>query len=366
MKKVGILTFHNAHNWGASLQLYALKTYLENLGYEVKVINYRNKTIESNYLYNQKIDVKVNSVKRVLKYIFLEVEKLYSDSQYKEKWKKFNEFINKMTDNDDEIKDIEKLSELDVDYFICGSDQIWNYTLTNGLDGVYFCDFNTKAKKIAYAASMGVKSLPDEEEKKFRQYLQNFDNISVREESLKEYAQKMTDKEIEKVLDPTLLLEREAYANIEKKVNLKKYLLLYTLIDDKRLTKISKYIAKKLGLEVVELRYKKSITRIGKKQIANIGPEEFLGLIDGADFVITNSFHGTVFSILFNKKFYTVPIKLVNSRIENLLRITNLEKRCIRNIDEINIEDTINYEDVILKIKEEKNKSEEFLKKSLK
>lgn len=366
MKKVGIITFHNAHNWGASLQLYALKRYLEESGYQVKVINYRNTEIESNYLKKRKIKCKIKNPKTLLKYIFLWMEEIYSRKQYNQKWNKFNHFINDITDNEKVIEDIKEIENMDVDYFVFGSDQIWNHSLTNGFDGVYFGDFKTNAKKISYAASLGFKELPEKEEEEFKKLLQNFNAISVREEALKDYIKKISNQDVTKVLDPTLLLNKEKYLKIAQKPDLKKkYLLLYTLVDNKKLIQISQYIAQKLGLEIVELRYSKTLKKIGKKQIANIGPEEFLGLINGAEFIITNSFHGTVFSILFHKKFYTIPISKVNSRIENLLEITKLEKRCIREIEEVDLETEIDYKQAEENLQKEKNQSINFLEKSL-
>lgn len=366
MKKIGILTFHNAHNWGAALQVYALKKYLIKKGYNVSVINYKNHTIESNYLYSQPIKYKVKSLKSCLKYFFLVLERLYARKQYVQKWEKFNRFIQKIIDNQVEVSKLREIEKMKYNYIICGSDQIWNYTLTNGFDKAYFCDFKTDAVKISYAASMGLKCLPKQEEEEFKNYIQNFDYISVREEELKKYINSLVDNKVEVVLDPTLLLEKEDYNEIEQEINIGRYLLVYTLKDDKKLMKISKYIAKKMNLKIIELRYEKTLKRIGKHQIANVGPEDFLGLINNAEFIITNSFHGTVFSIIYNKLFYTIPVNAVNSRIENLLTLTKLNRRLINSIEDVNLEDDINFEMAMNCIKKNKKISEEFLEMALK
>ena len=246
--KIGILTFQNAHNWGAILQLYALKTYLENQGYNVKVINYINPFIEKNYSKKIKIDLKAKNIKSFLREIKKTINKIYTGKQRIEKWNLFNSFIqNEILNNDDKVYKKEDIEKLDLDYIICGSDQIWNPFLTGGLDEVYFGTNNKKAKKISYAASMGIKELPNDEEVKFKNYIKNLNYISVRENTLKKYIEQFTDKEVYKVLDPTLLIDKSEYLKIEKKIDLKNYLLLYTLISNKKLLKIAKKIAKQLN-----------------------------------------------------------------------------------------------------------------------
>lgn len=364
--KIGILTFQNAHNWGAILQLYALKTYLENQGYNVKVINYINPFIEKNYSKKIKIDLKAKNIKSFLREIKKTINKIYTGKQRIEKWNLFNSFIqNEILNNDDKVYKKEDIEKLDLDYIICGSDQIWNPFLTGGLDEVYFGTNNKKAKKISYAASMGIKELPNDEEVKFKNYIKNLNYISVRENTLKKYIEQFTDKEVYKVLDPTLLIDKSEYLKIEKKIDLKNYLLLYTLISNKKLLKIAKKIAKQLNLQIIELCYDKNINNFHHRQIANVGPREFISLIHNASFIITNSFHGTVFSIILNKQFYTIPNKGVNSRIDEILKITGLQDRQIENIDEIDLSKKIDFNLSEEKLKKEQLKSKQFLKQFL-
>ena len=185
--KVGILTFHDAHNYGAVLQAYALKKYIQKLGYEVKIINYHHETIPDGY-------PKEDNEKR---------------------WEKFNKFIKTLIDNEEKVYTKEEdLEQLDIDFWICESDQIWNTEITRGFNRGFFLDFKTNGKKISYAVSMGIPELPKEYEQKFKESLEKLDEISVREESLKQYAEKFVDKKIEITLDPTLLLDVSDYEKL--------------------------------------------------------------------------------------------------------------------------------------------------------
>ena len=178
--KVGILTFHDAHNYGAVLQAYALKKYIKELGFEAKIINYHHKDIPDGF----------------------------PREPNKKRWDKFKDFINELIDYDSTTYTSEDdLEKLEMDYWICGSDQIWNTDITNGFNKGFFLDFNTKGKKISYAVSMGIERLPQRFEKDFKRCINQIDEISVREESLKQYAESFTTKKITKTLDPTLLLD---------------------------------------------------------------------------------------------------------------------------------------------------------------
>ena len=233
--KIGILTFQNAHNYGALIQAFALKNYLENNGYIVNVINYANKEIENSYLFTPKNMVKVGGFHSAKKWIKREKEIILGRKEYKKKWLKFDNFIKKYITNDKKIFDKNKIDFMQYDYIICGSDQIWNPYLTGGFDDVYFADFNTKATKISYAASLGMSEIKDKEkEKNFFKLLQNFDFISVREEALKKYINNHLGLNVNIVLDPTLLLSEKEYKVFLHDIPYENYVLQYTLVDNPR------------------------------------------------------------------------------------------------------------------------------------
>lgn len=357
MKKVGILTFHDAHNYGAVLQAYALKKYISNLGYDVKVINYHHYTIPDGFPRKRKI----NSVKpkKIL-------DHFYSKRDHLIRWEKFNKFIKELTNNEEKVyTSEEELEKLDIDFWICGSDQIWNTDITGGINKGFFLDFETKGKKISYAVSMGIPELSKEYEEQFKNSINNLQNISVREETLKKYCEKFTDKEVVKTLDPTFLLKEEDYNELilENAIN-EKYILIYALGPDERLTNIATKISKERNLKIIELNdYKKR--KYFCEQISNAGPHEFVTLIKGAEVVITNSFHGTIFSIIFKKEFYTLTRLNRNSRMENILEIVDMKDRLIDKLEDLENVQEQNYNKSIKRLQEEAQKSKEFLKIAL-
>lgn len=336
--KVGILTFHDAHNYGAVLQAFALKKYIQKLGYEVSIINYHHETIPDGY-------PKENNEKR---------------------WEKFDKFIKELIDYDTKTYiNEQELETLDIDFWICGSDQIWNTEITRGFNKGFFLDFNTNGKKISYAVSMGIDELPKEQEEDFKNSLNKLNKISVREETLQKYAKKFTDKEVEKVLDPTLLLEEKDYESLILDNNYGEYVLIYALGPDERLIKIANKIAKEKNVKIIELNDKKNENYFCE-QISDAGPDEFLTLIKNAKAVVTNSFHGTIFSIIFEKEFYTITRLNRNSRMKNILKIVDMEDRLIDKVEELEKIKVQDYKKVYYRLNVEKEKSKEFLNKALK
>lgn len=335
--RVGILTFHDAHNYGAVLQAFALKKYIQKLGYEVKIVNYHHKTIPDGF-------PRENNEKR---------------------WDKFNVFIKALTDNEEEVYTQEEdLENLDIDFWICGSDQIWNTEITRGFNKGFFLDFQTKGKKISYAVSMGIPNLPEEYEKQFMASLEQIDEISVREESLKEYAEKFVDKKVVTTLDPTLLLDENDYDDLILDNNHGEYILIYALGPDERLTAIANKMAKQKGMKIIELNDKR-IENYFCEQISDAGPQEFLTLIKNASAIVTNSFHGTIFSIIFKKEFYTITRLNRNSRMETILGIVDMKDRLIDKIEDLDKIKQQDFEKAYIKLDSEKQKSKDFLNKAL-
>lgn len=335
--KTGILTFHDAHNYGAVLQAYALKKYIQTLGYDVKIINYHHKTIPDGF----------------------------PREGHEVRWDKFNKFIKELTDNEEKVyTSEEELEKLDIDFWICGSDQIWNTEITRGFNKGFFLDFKTNGKKISYAVSMGIPELSTEYEEDFKNSINKLDYISVREESLKKYSEKFTKKQVNKTLDSTLLLDAKDYDNLVLDNKYGEYLLIYTLGPDERLTEIAKKIAYEKKLKIIELNDKKQENYFCE-QVSDAGPEEFLTLIKNAKTIVTNSFHGTIFSIIFKKEFYTITRLNRNSRMENILDIVGMRDRLIDKIENLENIKEQDYQKAYKNLEIEKEKSKEFLKKAL-
>lgn len=333
--KIGIVTWFHYKNYGTVLQAYALQSFLKSQGYKCELINYiplNNKTLI------QKIKLG-NFKKRILNKIesyrfkFLsEVEK----EELKKRNNKFEKFLNKNIDFTSKIysyDDLLKLNDM-FDCFICGSDQIWN---PNNLNGFYFLDFvNDKRKKISYAPSFGVKYIQPSKEIKIQQWINKFDKISVREEDGANILNNLTQKDVQVVVDPTLLLSSKIWKEISINPGITDdYILCYFLGDKKEYWEILDKLNKITNYKIVVIPIKFN-SYLKKYEIRiSTGPEEFLGLIKNARLILTDSFHGTIFSLLFEKDFYVFKRfsdsdkKSQNSRIYNILKMVNLEDRII-------------------------------------
>lgn len=357
MKKAGILTFHDAHNYGAVLQAYALKKYINKLGIDANIINYHHYNMPNGFPKKRKIKEKT---------LFEIRNHIYSHKDHNLRWTKFDHFIKNLTNNEKRVYTSEdELEKLDLDFWICGSDQIWNTDITRGINKGLFLDFNTKGRKISYAASMGIPKLDEEYEPEFIKSINGIEYVSVREDTLKKYIKSLTDKEVTKVVDPTLLLEKEDYEELLKSSIIKeKYLLIYALGPDDRLTQIAKQKAEEKDLKIVELNDYK-LRNYFCEQISNAGPEEFLTLIKNAEVIVTNSFHGTVFSALFEKDFYTITRLNRNARMESLLDMFNMRDRLIDTLDDLKNVKVQNYEKSFKHVEKEVENSKKFLKIAL-
>lgn len=362
MKNIKMITFHNAENYGATLQAYALKQTLKKINNKVSFVNYINKDVLKDYLL-----IRTNSFKSFISSIW------YLPRNLKRK-KSFRAFINKYLDGASKSYYNKKDIEQDInneDIFVAGSDQIFNPILTNGLSDVYTLNFGKDNKKIIYGASVGNEEALEKYSEDFHNKLQSVDRLSVREEAVIAPLEKITNKKVEKVIDPTLLLEKEEWDSLVNENNVTKikgkYILVYTLFETPEITKIANYISEKTGLKVVHFRkynaYKKELLSLYKK-----GPADFVNAFKNAEYVITNSFHGLVFSIIFNRKFYAVMPNERAGRLKNLLDDLKLQKRCVSTYDEFlkkDINENIDYTKAEEIIKKLKQSSLEFLEQSI-
>lgn len=360
--KIGILTFHKAMNYGAILQTYALQKKIRQFNSDTEIIDYNCPYFKDSY---KIISIKNSTVKSIVKQFLLYNSK-------KQKYSKFNKFI-KSNIRLSKVKNIEKSNiakyTKEYDRIIVGSDQVWNMSCTNR-DLTYFLDFVTDNKrKCSYAASFGKKDINDKEKQVVEKYLSSFNTISVREKDGQKILNELNIKNASVVVDPTLLIEKNEWDKISaKRMFNTGYILVYLLYSSDEIKKFAKKLAKEKNLKIIVLQsdLKKEIN--GSKIIRNAGIEEFISLIKYADYVITNSFHGTIFSLIYHKEFYISLIKgenAPNSRLENLLKEYNLTNR-ILDYNENNFNQEIDYEEVDKKIVKNRDKSLDFLKKVIK
>ncbi|GAG83677.1 unnamed protein product, partial [marine sediment metagenome] len=225
--------------------------------------------------------------------------------------------------------------EMPYDIFITGSDQVWNPQSTISSPEPYFLRFASKGKrKISYAASFGLSSIPDALRSKYAEWLSNIDFISVRENQGADIVRDISDRKAEVVLDPTLLLDSTAWNTLAAEPEcMKPYILLYVQHYSPYTTKLAYYLSRKTGYSIVRIArgYMREGLECKVKHLFDAGPSEFLGLFRHASFVLTSSFHGTAFSVNYNKPFYSIVRKggAVNSRMISLLDNLNLESRLL-------------------------------------
>ena len=208
--------------------------------------------------------------------------------------------------------------QIDADVMVVGSDQVWNPVIK--YSPVYFLDFGKEsAKRVSYAASVGLKEIPAEYVPVFQKHLERFSKISVREESGKE-ALKQIGVEADKALDPTLLYDRTYWSEVAaERLCDQEYILVYSLYESKVLNELVERAKRELGCKVIVVQPDARYKFPGDKRIYDAGPKEFLSYIKHAKFVITTSFHGTLFSMNFGVPFATVTPGLASGRLTDIL-----------------------------------------------
>ncbi|MDD4781002.1 MAG: polysaccharide pyruvyl transferase family protein [Tissierellia bacterium] len=357
MKKIGIITYHNSNNYGAVLQAYALKTIITKLGAQCDIIDYKNPHIEQ-----------INKV-RIFNFKSLKtcMNSLVTYPIKKQKANKFAKFREKYLKPS--VICIDENLQDQYDTFITGSDQVWNCELSE-FDTAYFLDFVIdNKKKNAYAASFGFSDIPEEYTEKYRSLLKDFNEISVREAQGAMIIQSLLERNVPVVLDPTLLLNINEWDNAFQitKNDRDPYILLYLMIPSKNILKFAEQLSQETGCEIIYITDKMK-RKISASYVRTISPEEWVKLFINATYIITNSFHGTAFSINFNKPFFVEmlpPPAKVNSRLENILDTFDLRSRQIINGNNSNIFIDIDYKTVNKKLELERKRSLDYLKRIL-
>lgn len=361
--KGAIMTFNQAINYGAVLQMYALQRTINKIGYECDVIDYRSPSLTE--LYRKRNFKDWVGVRQLYNWIF-------RNSYIRYNYKGFSEFIKnhiKMSQKTYYTKqDLDGINDL-YDWFIAGSDQVFNLFCSN-FDKNYFLTFvKDSNKKKSYAASLGLEKIPDELEDEYYELLHDFNVISIREQTGARVLEKLLNKECVINIDPTLLLEKKDWDEIVQHCKCQKpYILVYVLSEDKALFNFARKLAKRENKEIIYVndRYFK---RTGMKNLRNVSPEEWLGLLMDADAIVTNSFHGITFSVRFEKKFYPFLLnknQRVNSRIVDFLKLFELDFMLRNRIIGDEKGKDIDYSKVNKILKSEKNKSINYLREILK
>lgn len=340
MKRIGILTFHRAENFGAALQCYALQEYLKSEGFITEIIDYRNTAIESGYKYFRRHRVSVLSDLKIFITSLITLPAAYCK---KKKYRLFrNRFLNcsPMMQSGAEFQNR-------FDYIICGSDQIWNLRLTGGYDSTYFLDFDTTAKKISYAASSEAKDyklllpyLPA-----IKKSFAGYSALSVREKSFASFLKERASIDSTIVCDPTFLQDKAFYMRIMTAPAIQKFILVYHLVESEEATVSARYLAKKTGLKIIEIHAGIRPRLTTKSSIQDIGPLQLLGYIHNASYIITTSFHGLALSIILEKQFYVIK-RGPNQRLMDALDQLGISDRAVDRIDELTEIEILEYEKI--------------------
>lgn len=342
-RKIGILTYFKVINYGAVLQAYALFNKINSFkNIDVELINYTHKVFLdkfSNSLYVPSRGGKGN-FKHLLNFFILRRGVLKSN--------KFSEFISTQFSLSKFVNDVSDISN-DYTDIIIGSDQVWNiqYTLNEFDDNFLLKSVTSPSvNKIAFASSAGSTLFTDDQLSYLCSSLESFKFIAVREKSLKDQLDTKI-KGVNVVLDPTFLLNKNDW-NKAFKLNLsglksKKYVLIYTFDNDVRCFEIAHKVARYFGYEVYSISSKYFKNKYVDKQLSSLSPSEFLRYFFNANFVITNSFHGTCFSLNFQIPFYSIRKNNNPTRVYDLLSTLNLEDRLISSITEVRFDNVDDY-----------------------
>jgi len=322
--KIGIITFFR-ENYGAVLQAYALQTVLESLGHSAEIIDYDTTSRCTESLFTPWTSSKgvVLNLFTVLRYrLFVERKQRFADFQKQNLHVSIEKYFSS--------SELERsLSEYDA--FICGSDQVWHPSTDHDRNRAYFLGFvkQGQAIKISYAPSFGVSSVPQSCNQEIQPWINDIPNLSVREETGKAIIEQIAGRQATVVLDPTLLLENAKWDRIAMQTKIERpYVLVYSTSQRGLFSELVKYIKKTTGLPVVVLSlYSLNLIPMADHVIYDAGPSEFIGLFANATCVCTNSFHGTAFSIIYRKPFWSVPHNATNSRIADLLHRIELSNR---------------------------------------
>lgn len=367
-KKIATITYHASYNYGSNLQAFALQEKIKLMipDCQYSIINLRIPIQKNMYKNIFELPGIKNKIKRLM---FINRKK-----EFMKKQEYFEDFITNKLNISKEYQSLEELKNenFNYDYYISGSDQVWNLRAYD-FDWANYLEFVKKGKRISYAASIGPidYKFSEDEKTRIKKDLQKYSNISVREKGTADKIKELTGLDSTINIDPTLLLTKEEWNSLiptEDNRKLGDYILFYDLKNKEEDWNMVKYIAENLKLPVIITRLPaKYLYKYNFKMKLDVGPIQFINLIKNANLVISSSFHGTVFSILFEKNFLAIN-GIEDLRIKDLLSLAGLEnksinihnyKEALKNIN------TIDFSLYKKNIKREIEKSEKYLKNAL-
>lgn len=364
--KIKTITCHNVYNYGASLQAHALMDYLARQGHQVEIIDYMPSYIRKNLSlwaigkrWNSNLLIKIAFYAYVVPIRLLQ-------TKTRKKFTRFNNRYLKLTKRYNSFEEL-KDDTPQADVFFCGSDQIWNTQIDNGLDPAFYCGFADKGSiRASYAASFSISTLPDAYKPFVKEQLQKMDFISVREISGLNILKNLGIDNGVLVLDPVFLKPKEDWLKMCYKPKYEPYILVYDQENNITIKRIALHISQKEKKPIVAFKdlYPRRYANYKEKYA---DPIDFISLISHADVVITNSFHCMAFSTIMNKSFYIVPRthQKVNSRMVDFLQSLGISDRIIDSEQAISMVNTIDYNHVNSILSEMRKKSINYIERCL-
>lgn len=363
--KIRTITCHNVYNYGAALQAHALMSYLTKLGHDVKVIDYMPPYIRKNLSlwsigprWNRNLFIK-------LAFYAYVVPIRLRQKKARKKFLQFNQDFLKLTQRYNSYEELVS-NPPEADVYFCGSDQIWNTQINNGLDPAFYCDFGHSNIRASYAASFSISELPNADKAFVKSELNKLKFISVREKSGLHILEDLGIGNGVVVSDPVFLKSRSEWLEMCYRPKYESYILVYDQENNATIRDLAVYLSNKENKPIVAFKdlYPR---RYADYQERYAGPIDFISLIAHADVIITNSFHCMAFSIIMNKNFYVVPRthQKVNSRMSDFLNYLNISDHLVRNQSEMEKSKQIDYVSVNLAIEHLRKYSEAYIEQCL-
>lgn len=379
MKKIGLVSVHNP-NYGSMLQTYALHTYLKSQDISNEIILYTKKKDWKQFVRLFNVALVIMKGRVVFRDLYCKLFHKDIAEQLMVRIDKFNEFKKKYFDfsrNHIGWNDL-KTTNNDYDTFIIGSDQVWN-PINIGTDFFNLLFTDDDKYRISYASSFGTSSIPLSQVNKTKLYLNRIQSLSTREMAGVKIIKELTGRDAQLVCDPTLLIDKDYWVKLkgEERFIKEKYIFCYFLGNNPPHREFANKFKKKTGYKLVALQHLDELVLsdipFADIKPFNVGPAEFVNLIANAEYILTDSFHGTIFSLLFKKQFFTFSRfessskASTNSRIESLLNLVGVTGRYIKateNIDEC-MQRNIDFELAHERINKIQKSSRQYLKESL-
>lgn len=379
LKKIALISVWN-HNYGSLLQTYALQKYLISKKLQNEIILYKEKNVFRKLFRFTNFSYLVSKIKIIYRKYYLKLFYHEISKNLEIRANKFDVFKNTRLNFSKPIKGRRKLKVQIANYssVVLGSDQVLHPA--NLLMNYFTLSFvPDNIMKIAYAPSFGVSNIPLFQIKRTIAYLRKFKSLSVREESGKKIVKKLTGKDVPLVCDPTLLLEFKYWQQLRGEVPIitEKYIFCYFLGKNRKHREFANKVKENTGYKIITLTHLIEFVKIdinfSDAQPFDVGPSEFINLISNAEYILTDSFHGSIFSILFNKDFFVFKrfsdgkSDSTNSRIDSLLNSLGLKDRNLNQFEDVTscLKLKINYKIVNEKLDEFRKFSENYLHESL-